>query len=119
MSRLALAPLARGLSLLALAALLAASPPPVLAQADNPYGDCCVSEVSMTGFNAWQVTCGACATNPGTYPITQPDPEKDVFVGPDGLSARSRYDAATAICQCPSQQARRDRERSMRRFDGK
>lgn len=89
------------------------------AQKDNPYGDCCVSAVTMTGVSTWQVTCGTCASNPGTYAISQPDPEKLVFVGPGGVSASSRFEAAQAICQCPSEKARREREASMRRFDGK
>ena len=118
MSHPAFAPFARRLPLLLLAALIlcpAAGP----AQPDDPYGDCCVAKVSMTAFDTWQVTCGSCATNPGTYVVSQPDPEKLVFVGPGGVSAPSRYDAATAICKCPTQKARRDREQSMRRFDGK
>jgi hypothetical protein len=90
----------------------------VRAQQADPYGDCCVSQVTMTGFNAWQVVCGSCATNPGTYALRQPDPEKLVFVGPGGETANSRYEAAVAICRCPSQQARKAREKTMRQFDG-
>lgn len=119
MFRPALAPLARGLVRLSLAAVVLC---PALAAAqsqDDPYGDCCVAKVSMTAFDTWQVTCGSCATNPGRYTISQPDPEKLEFVGPGGVAAQSRYDAAAAICTCPSQKARRDREASMRRFDGK
>lgn len=86
---------------------------------DDPFGDCCVAKVAMTGFNAWNVTCGPCATNPGTYAITQPDPEKLVFVGPGGVSAPSRYEAAAAVCHCPSEKNRQDREKTMRTFDGK
>lgn len=89
------------------------------AQPDDPYGDCCVARVTMVAFNAWQATCGSCAVNPGTYPVNQPDPEKLVFVGPGGVSAPSRYEAAAAICQCPSQKARQVREKNMRTFDGK
>jgi len=89
------------------------------ASTGDPFGDCCVAKVTMTDFNAWNVTCGSCAANPGTYPLTQPDPEKLVFVGPGGVSAASRYEAARAICRCPSQKARQEREKSMRTFDGK
>ena len=84
----------------------------------DPYGDCCVAQVTMTGVATWNVTCGPCATNPGVYPISQPDPEKLVFTGPGGVSAASRYDAARAVCNCPSQDARRAREKQMRTFDG-
>lgn len=105
----------RLLFLLALVFLLPTAAP----AADDPYGDCCVAKVTMTGFNAWNVTCGSCAANPGTYAISQPDPAVLVFVGPGGVSAGSRYEAAAAICRCPSQKARQDREKSMRTFDGK
>jgi hypothetical protein len=108
---------ARALPCLVLAAVLlfpAVSP----AQQNDPYGDCCVAQVTMTAFNAWQVTCGACAANPGSYALRQPDPEKLVFVGPNGESAPSRYEAAAAICRCPSQKARQEREKHMRTFDG-
>ena len=84
----------------------------------DPYGNCCVASVVMTGFSAWTATCGSCATNPGTYAITQPDPEKLVFLGPGGISAGSRYEAAQAICNCPSQTARRAWEKRMRTFGG-
>jgi len=94
---------------------------PVKAQADqdNPVGNCCVARVTMTGENAWNVTCGSCASNPGVYAITQPDPEKLTFVGPGGVTAPSRYEAAQAICQCPSQKARHSWEQRMRSFDGR
>jgi alginate O-acetyltransferase complex protein AlgF len=75
--------------------------------------------VIMTTFNTWTVTCGGCAANPGTYTISQPDPEKLVFVGPGGVSSGSRYEAARAICKCPSESSRRAREEQMRTFDGK
>jgi hypothetical protein len=88
------------------------------AQQVDPYGDCCVARVVMTGVTTWAVTCGSCAANPGIYAISQPDPEKLRFVGPGGVSADSRYDAAQAICSCPSQDARRAWEKKMRTFDG-
>lgn len=88
------------------------------AEAVDPFGDCCVAKVTMAGPNAWQVVCGSCATNPGTYTVRQPDPEKLVFVGPGGVSASSRYRAARDICRCPSQKARQAREKFMRTFDG-
>jgi len=109
----------RAPALVLLLACLALLPSVGRAQADNPYGDCCVSNVTMSGVTTWQVTCGTCATNPGTFTISQPDPEKLVFTGPGGVSANSRYEAAQAICQCPSEKARREREASMRRFGGK
>jgi hypothetical protein len=91
---------------------------PASAQSVDPYGDCCVATVVMTGVSTWNVTCGACAANPGVYVISQPDPEKLVFVGPGGITADSRYDAAAAVCQCPSQDARRAFEKKMRTYDG-
>lgn len=106
------------LACLAALAGLALAPAPAPAQQVDPYGDCCVSQVTMTGVAAWQVVCGSCASNPGVYAITQPDPEKLVFVGPGGIKADSRYDAAAAVCQCPSQDARRAWEKKMRTFDG-
>ena len=105
-----LAPLA-GLAL----ALAAA---PASAQQPDPYGDCCVSQVTMTGVSTWNVTCGSCASNPGVYVISQPDPQRLVFVGPGGIKADSRYDAAAAVCQCPSQDAQRAWEKKMRTYDG-
>ncbi|MFP5259639.1 MAG: hypothetical protein ACLGQH_11520 [Acidobacteriota bacterium] len=96
-------------------ALLAA---PASAQPVDPYGDCCVAQVTMTGVSTWDVTCGTCASNPGVYTISQPDPEKLIFTGPGGVRAESRYDAAAAVCQCPSQDARRAREKKMRTYDG-
>ena len=84
----------------------------------DPYGDCCVAQVQMTGVSTWNVTCGNCATNPGVYVISQPDPEKLVFTGPGGITADSRYDAAYAVCNCPSQAPRRAFEKEMRTFDG-
>jgi alginate O-acetyltransferase complex protein AlgF len=102
-------------ALMALTLIPAAAP----AQQVDPYGDCCVSTVVMTAFNTWTVTCGSCATNPGTYVISQPDPQKLTFVGPGGISAGSRYEAARAVCKCPSQDQRRAREEKMRTFDGK
>lgn len=108
--------LARLAPLAGLALALAAAPVP--AQTVDPYGDCCVAQVTMTGVSTWNVTCGSCASNPGVYTITQPDPEKLVFIGPGGITADSRYDAAAAVCQCPSQDARRAWEKKMRTFDG-
>jgi alginate O-acetyltransferase complex protein AlgF len=102
---------------LVLAALLVL-PAAARAQQIDPYGDCCVAQVTMTEFNAWQVICGSCAANPGTYTLRQPDPEKLVFVGPGGETAPSRYEAAAAICRCPSQKARQANEKKMRTFDG-
>lgn len=102
---------------LALVALLA-FPLAARAQSVDPYGDCCVAKVTMTSFDTWQVTCGACATNSGTYVLRQPDPAKLRFVGPDGVSAESRYDAARRICRCPALDSRRANEKKMRTFDG-
>lgn len=99
-------------------AVLCLAPASVPAQQPDPFGDCCVSRVTMTGFAAWAVTCGPCATNPGTYVISQPDPEKPAFVGPGGVVADSRYEAARAACVCPALDARRAFERRMRTFDG-
>jgi len=99
---------------LALALFVAPAP----AQQVDPYGDCCVAQVTMTGVSTWDVTCGSCASNPGVYTISQPDPEKLVFTGPGGVTAESRYDAAAAVCQCPSQDARRAWEKKMRTYDG-
>ncbi|MHC1791714.1 hypothetical protein [Solidesulfovibrio sp.] len=104
------------LSPAALALTLAAAP--AAAQPVDPYGDCCVATVVMTGVSTWNVTCGPCASNPGVYGISQPDPEKLVFIGPGGVTADSRYDAAAAVCRCPSQDARRAWEKKMRTFDG-
>jgi hypothetical protein len=92
--------------------------PPAAAQQVDPFGDCCVARVVMNGYNAWTVTCGSCAANPGQYPLTQPDPAKLVYVGPGGVSADSPYDAAQAVCQCPSQDVRRERETRMRTYEG-
>lgn len=91
---------------------------PALAQSVDPYGDCCVAKVVMTGVSTWDVTCGSCAANPGVYAISQPDPEKLAFIGPGGIMADSRYDAAAAVCQCPSQDSRRAFEKKMRTYDG-
>lgn len=88
------------------------------AQSTDPYGDCCVSQVTMTSFDTWEVVCGSCANNPGTYALRQPDPEKLVFVGPNGETAGSRYEAAAAVCRCPSQQVRKNREKTLRTFEG-
>lgn len=85
----------------------------------DPFGDCCVADVAMKTFNTWTVTCGPCAKNPGTYVISQPDPAKPVFLSATGAAADSRYDAAAASCLCPSLDARRAWEKSMRTFDGK
>ena len=52
------------------------------------------------------------------YVISQPDPEKLLFTGPGGITADSRYDAAYAVCNCPSQAPRRAFEKEMRTFDG-
>lgn len=101
---------------LALAVLAAAWP--ATAQMADPYGDCCVAQVDISGVSTWNVTCGPCASNPGVYSIAQPDPEKLVFTGPGGVVAESRYDAAAAVCQCPSQDARRAFEKKMRTYDG-
>ena len=95
---------------------LAAAPAP--AQQVDPYGGCCVAQVTMTGVTTWNVTCGSCASNPGVYVISQPDPQLLVFVGPGGIKADSRYDAAAAVCQCPSQDAQRAWEKKMRTYDG-
>ena len=83
-----------------LGSLIHTAPAEQAGQAD-PYGDCCVAEVTMTSFNTWQAKCGACAANPGTYAISQPDPAKLVFVGPGNVTAGSRYEAAAAICREP------------------
>lgn len=104
------------LPLVGLALALFAVPAP--AQQVDPYGDCCVAQVTMTGVSTWDVTCGSCASNPGVYTISQPDPERLVFIGPGGVRAESRYDAAAAVCQCPSQDARRAWEKKMRTYDG-
>lgn len=93
-------------------------PSPAPAQQVDPYGDCCVARVAMNAYNAWTVTCGSCAANPGQYPLSQPDPAKLVYIGPGGVSADSPYDAARAVCQCPSQDARREREKRMRTYEG-
>lgn len=98
--------------------VLALSPASAPAQQPDPFGDCCVAQVVMTGVTTWAVTCGSCATNSGTYVISQPDPEKLVFLGPGGISADSRYDAAQATCNCPAEKARRAREKKMRTFEG-
>lgn len=103
---------------LALTALLL-FPPSARAQSVDPYGDCCVSQVTMTSFDTWEITCGRCAANPGTYVLRQPDPAKLRYVGPGGEAAESRYEAALAVCRCPSQDARRATEKKMRTFDGK
>lgn len=84
----------------------------------DPFGDCCVTGVTMQTFNTWTVTCGPCAKNPGTYVISQPDPAKPVFLSATGEPADSRYDAAAASCLCPSLDARRAWEKSMRTFGG-
>ncbi|MEL7640098.1 MAG: hypothetical protein AAGU21_10700 [Solidesulfovibrio sp.] len=91
---------------------------PAPAQQIDPYGDCCVARVAMSGYNTWTITCGSCAANPGQYALSQPDPAKLVYVGPGGVSADSPYDAAAAVCQCPSQDTRRAREKRMRTFEG-
>uniref|UniRef100_I2PYZ3 Uncharacterized protein n=1 Tax=Desulfovibrio sp. U5L TaxID=596152 RepID=I2PYZ3_9BACT len=87
-------------------------------QSIDPFGTCCVAKVAITGYNTWAATCGDCSSNPGTYPISQPDPDKLVFVGPGGVSADSPFDAATAVCKCPSEDALRASEKRMRTFDG-
>ena len=104
------------LPLAGLALALFTAPAP--AQQVDPYGDCCVAQVTMTGVSTWDVTCGSCASNPGVYTISQPDPEKLIFIGPGGVRAESRYDAAAAVCRCPSQDARRAWEKKMRTYDG-
>ena len=104
--------------ILALFLAVSAAARPATAQMADPYGDCCVAQVDMTGVSTWNVTCGSCAANPGVYPIAQPDPEKLVFTGPGGVAAGSRYDAAAAVCQCPSQDGRRTFEKKMRTYDG-
>ena len=117
-SRLAaLLALALGLPVLSQAASIWGDPGLTTGKVD-PYGDCCVAKVAMTGVSTWNVTCGACATNPGVYAISQPDPEKLRFIGPGGVVAESRYDAAYAVCNCPSQAPRRALEKKMRTFDG-
>lgn len=102
--------LTAGLALLALSLVPATS----RAASPNPYGDCCVAQVTTQTFNTWTAVCGACATNPGTYTITQPDPARLVFTGPGGVSAASPYEAAQALCRCPSQQQRRNFEKQLR-----
>jgi hypothetical protein len=79
-----------------------------------PFGDCCVTSVVMKTFNTWDVVCGDCSQNPGTYVISQPDPAKAVFLDAAGQPADSRYDAAAASCRCPSLHARRAWEKTMR-----
>lgn len=91
---------------------------PAVSGTVDPYGDCCVAGVVMTGFDTWAVTCGSCSANPGRYVVTQPDPARLVYTGPGGVSAASPHDAAAAVCQCPSQDARLAREKKMRTFDG-
>lgn len=88
------------------------------AEAVDPFGTCCVAKVVMNDYKTWTATCGSCAANPGEYAITQPDPDKLVFTGPGGVSADSPFDAAVAVCNCPSQDALRAREKKMRTFDG-
>ncbi len=105
-------------ALAALALCPAAGPAQAPNFSVNPYGDCCVSQVSMATFNTWKATCGSCATNPGTFTISQPDPAKPAYVGPGGVTGSSPREAAQAICQCPSQDAGRTREKQLRRFDG-
>ncbi|MFU2208263.1 hypothetical protein [Solidesulfovibrio sp. C21] len=97
-----------------------AAPSSAPAQQVNPYGNCCVAQVTMDNdsANTWTVICGSCATNPGRYTVTQPDPAKLIFLGPNGVSAGSPYDAAVAICRCPSQNTRRAWEKKMRTFEG-
>jgi hypothetical protein len=103
----------------AIALAVCACPRPASAQQQvDPFGDCCIASVVMTAYNAWTIHCGSCSANPGQYPLTQPDPAKLVYVGPGGVSANSPYDAALAVCKCPSQDARRAREKQMRTFDG-
>ena len=106
---------------LALVAVVLVVAAPALAQQQvNPFGNCCVAGVSMTNDsdNAWTATCGSCSENPGNYTIVQPDPLNLVFRGPNGVTAQSPYEAAMAICRCPSQDARRAWEKSMRTYDG-
>jgi hypothetical protein len=117
-------PYSHAVRLVAVLALILCLPGPACSDSGvrtgkvDPYGDCCVAKVVMTGVSTWNVTCGFCAANPGVYTISQPDPEKLVFTGPGGITADSRYDAAAAVCQCPSQDARRAFEKKMRTFDG-
>ncbi len=109
----------RRLSAVAFLAVLTALPALCpAAETVDPYGNCCVAKVTMADVAAWDVVCGSCAANPGVYRITQPDPEKLVFTGPGGVSAASRYEAAQAVCKCPSQTKRRAWEKQMRSFDG-
>lgn len=108
-------------ALLAAAVVLGAcilARPGAAGQQVDPFGNCCIARVVMRDYNTWTVTCGSCSTNPGQYALTQPDPEKLVFVGPGGVTAGSPYEAAQAICNCPSQDARRAWEKGMRTFDG-
>ena len=100
------------------AACVLALPGGAAAQQVDPFGNCCVARVNMTDYNTWSVTCGSCSENPGRYSVTQSDPATLVFTGPGGVSAGSPYDAAVAICRCPSQDARRAREKRMRTYDG-
>ncbi|WP_428565515.1 MAG: hypothetical protein ACP59X_04540 [Solidesulfovibrio sp. DCME] len=106
------------LAMLFAAVAVSLGPRPGLAQQVDPYGNCCIAQVAMSAFNTWTINCGSCSANPGQYTLTQPDPAKLVYVGPGGVSADSPYDAALAVCQCPSQDARRAREKRMRTFDG-
>ena len=96
----------------ALAAVLLLPASARAAQPD-PYGDCCVAQVTVVSAATWEVTCGRCATNPGRYVLRQPDPDKLVFVGPNGETAASRYEAAQAICHCPAQNTLRAKEKNM------
>ena len=99
--------------LLTLAVLVLGSVPG-RAGTPNPYGDCCVSQVTPATFNTWTAVCGQCATNPGTFTITQPDPASLTYTGPNGVTAASPADVARKVCQCPAEKKRRDFEKTMR-----
>lgn len=86
--------------------------------ATDPYGDCCVAKVAMISFDAWDATCGTCAQNPGVYRITQPDPEKNVYVDATGQTGDSPYDLAVKLCSCPSLDKERALRESLRVYDG-
>ncbi len=84
----------------------------------DPYGDCCVAKVAMISWNSWDATCGDCATNPGVYRITQPDPEYSVYVDASGQKGDSPYDLAVKLCNCPSLDRVRALRKALRTYHG-
>jgi len=79
----------------------------------DPYG-----KVSMISWNSWDAVCGSCATNPGTYRITQPDPDKDAYVDASGQTGDSPYDLAVKLCNCPSLDRIRALRKALRTYHG-